>query len=458
MATYSWLTLSAAISALQARLGNGGAVAVPSAEAQAYLTQSLREWNALTEQAKSEFVFSVTGAQTWYNTGTLAGSPRLRSVTDANLYTMMQYMLLEPPTGAGTWTGTNQFTLSDLQLALQRRTQEVIQASSSNLAQLAPLASTPGTLRTLLADTVLEPRRIRFIPATGFGNPITLTREDTQAFQFFIPGYIGSQPSTGPQSWSVASEPPLAFDVDNAPSVAGTYDAIALNSGPTFAPPAPSLLGVPDDWSPLPMWGALADVLGGESEKTDRERSAYCLKRFTDGLNILRQSNWLVQANVNGVPCDTPSLYEMDWTSPEWQNNAAAWPALVQAGMDLVGVCPVAGASVGVTLIGNAPILDGTGTYLQIARDQWDVVLNYAQRLATFKDGGQEFAATEPLELDFYRAAQETNRRLLDMGIFTDMLNSEGQRQNENVPRLRDDQQAIAQQNQQAVLRALGGK
>jgi hypothetical protein len=86
------------------------------------------------------------------------------------------------------------------------------------------------------------------------------------------------------------------------------------------------------------------------------------------------------------------------------------------------------------------------------------VVLNYAQRLATFKDGGQEFAATEPLELDFYRAAQETNRRLLDMGIFTDMLNSEGQRQNENVPRLRDDQQAIAQQNQQAVLRALGGK
>jgi hypothetical protein len=63
------------------------------------------------------------------------------------------------------------------------------------------------------------------------------------------------------------------------------------------------------------------------------------------------------------------------------------------------------------------------------------VVLNYAQRLATFKDGGQEFAATEPLELDFYRAAQATNKRLMDMGIFTEMLNTEGERQDENVPR-----------------------
>ena len=430
MATYSWLTLTAAISALQGRLGAGGASWVPSLEAQGYITQALREWNSLTEQWNQEFVFPSVESQTWYNTGTLSGSPRLRTVTDVSLYTMMQNMLLEPPVG-GAWAGTNQFQLSDLQNALSQRRNEVIQASGCNIAQLSPLGTTPGALRTILGDTVLEPRRIRFVPAAG--SPLTLTREDTQAFQFFVPGYLGSQPSTGPKSWSVASEPPLAFDVDRAPNVAGAYDVIALVSGPPLAPPAGTLLGVPDDWSPLPMWGALADVLSQEPEKTDSYRAAYCLKRYTDGLDVLRQSNWLVQANVNGVPCDTPSMYEQDWTSPEWSNNANAWPVVVQAGMDLVGVYPSGGQSVGVTLVGNAPILDATNTYVQIARDQWDVVLNYAQRLASFKGG--EFQSTESLEKDFYRAARQVNKRLLDMGIFTEMLHTEGERQDENVPR-----------------------
>jgi len=434
MATYSWLSLSTAIGALQTRLGSS--VFWPSAEAQGYLYQSLREWNGLTEQWKLPFTFPATSATPWYNTGTLAGSPRLRTLTDATLYSMMQGMLLEPQTGAGTWTGTNQFTLAQMQFALQRRRDEVIQATGCNIAQLSPLASIPNTVRTVLADTVLEPRRIRFVPATGFGSPITLTREDTQAFQFFKPGYLGSQPTTtGPQSWSVASEPPLAFDVDGAPNVPGTYDVLALNSGPAFAPPASTLLGLPDDWAYLPMWGALADLLGGESEQTDRERSAYCLNRYNQGIQIMRQSNWLVQANINGVPCDTPSLAEQDLYSVEWQDNANVWPAVVQVGMDFVGVCPGVSQNVGLTLVGNAPILDATGTYVQVSRDDWAVVLNYAQRLATFKMGGKDFSDTAEFEKDFYRAAQFTNKRLLDMGIFTSMLNTEGERQDEHVPR-----------------------
>ena len=61
--------------------------------------------------------------------------------------------------------------------------------------------------------------------------------------------------------------------------------------------------------------------------------------------------------------------------------------------------------------------------------------MGYAQRLSSFKMGGAEFAATENLEMDFYRAAQATNKRLLDMGIFSQQLHTEGQRQEEVVPR-----------------------
>jgi hypothetical protein len=425
--------LTAGINALQSRLNNSAFWT--GTECQGYLTQALREWSALTEIWKLPANFSANS--TWYNTGAVAG-PRYRTITDVQLYTQMQYMLMEPPTG-GTWTGTNQFTLGDLQFALQRRRDEVIQATGCNLGILNPLATTPNTVRTALPDTVLEPRRIRFLPVTG--NPITLTREDDQAFQFFVPGYLGGQPSiNGPQSWSVATEPPLAFDVDQAPNQPGTYDVLALNSGPVFAPPASTLMGVPDDWAYLVMWGALADLLNDEAERTDRERALYCLRRFENGLKIMQKANWLVNANINGVPCDTPSLYDQDAFSPEWQNNSNLWPTVVQAGMDFIGVCPVVNCSVGLTLVGSAPVLDSSGTYLQVSRDDWESVLGYAQRLATFKMAGANFYRTEELEQDFYRAAGETNRRLLEMGIFTQMLNSEGQAQNVAVPRFAPDQ------------------
>jgi len=72
--------------------------------------------------------------------------------------------------------------------------------------------------------------------------------------------------------------------------------------------------------------------------------------------------------------------------------------------------------------------------------------------------GGQDFLNTEVFEQDFYRAAQATNRRLMDMGIFTEQIHSEGRRQDDNQPRFAEDQAAISKQNQDAVLRALGGQ
>ena len=94
----------------------------------------------------------------------LPNSPRIRTVTDQYLYNQMCSMLLEPQLSAGAWAGTNQFTLANLQYCLQKRTQEVIQAASCNLAQLSPIDATPGVnAGYALADTVLQPRRMRFL-------------------------------------------------------------------------------------------------------------------------------------------------------------------------------------------------------------------------------------------------------------------------------------------------------
>lgn len=431
MPNFSYVQLSQAQTDLAARLADPGMVRWVQPELTLYLQEALRVWNALTEQWNADFAFPATSANVWYNLATMAGSPRLRTVTDSYLYTMMEYHLLEPPTG-GKWTGTSQFSISDLSGALQRRRDEMIQAAGCNIAQLPPLPSTPNVRRTIFVDSTLEPRRARFMPTSG--SPITLSREDTLGFDAFEPNHLQSPQL--PSAWSVITGPPLAFDVDTAPNIPGAYDVLSLQSGPNFVPPAATLLGVPDDFSWVAKFGALADLLGRESEATDRARADYCLKRYMDGLKIMVGQNWLVSATINGIPVDTPSVREADGFMPEWENLATAWPSLVTAGMDFIAPCPVAALQgVSMILVGNAPVPVLQTDYLQVSRDVYDVILDYAQMLATFKDGGAEFAQTQDLEKNFFALAVATNKRLSKMGLFADMIHMEGKRQNIAQPR-----------------------
>ena len=94
MARYSWITLLQARAALAARLADPNMVFWSAAELLLYLSEALRTWNALTEQWNVDFVFNPTSTA-WYNFGTIASSPRMRTVTDAYLYTVMQYRVTQ---------------------------------------------------------------------------------------------------------------------------------------------------------------------------------------------------------------------------------------------------------------------------------------------------------------------------------------------------------------------------
>jgi len=261
-----------------------------------------------------------------------------------------------------------------------------------------------------------------------------MTREDTLAWDGFQPDHLQSRGM--PQSWTVIAGQPLEMEVDVPPNQAGSYDAIILASGNTFAPPFQTLLSVPDDWSYLAVWGALADLFGRESEATDRQRSAYCQKRYYAGLQVMLNSNWLISATLDGVVVDTPSLREMDGFSPEWQEDPLAWPSVVLAGTDFLGVSPgTEFFAVGATLVANAPVPVNAGDFVQISRDAWDVVLDEAQFLAALKQGGAEFNDSQPLDQNFFAFAGETNKRLERLAIYRDFMGLEGRRQDIEQPR-----------------------
>lgn len=491
MGSYAWLQYSTARQQLASRLADPNNVFWTDAENGYYIQQALRMFNALTYTWRTDFIYNSTSL--WNSLGSLSGSPRLRTLTDTYCYMIMQYMLLEPPTG-GSWTGTSQFTISDLAQALQRRRDEILQVSNCNQSLMTGINFTPGTIRTNLPDTVIDVQRVRYLPlivsasgsalsgattitlssvvnvvagmlvtgtgiaygtivnsvgsssivisqpATGavsgtlqFFTPNTLYRDDTVAQEFYeAPLY---QLSAGtPNTFSLSSEPPLSWQVDIPPAQPGNYEAVVLQSGTAFNPPANTLLGIPDDFAWVAIWGALADLLARESEATDRLRADYCLRRYQDGLNLLLKTPWIELGKVNNIAVSCDSIYDADRYSPEWDSSPNTFgPFLVVGGIDFLAG-PV-GSSVGVTCLGNAPIPATDTAYVQVSRSDWDTVLDLAQSLATFKMGGAEWKDALQLEARAIQACSAENARIQSQGLFSDILVQRGQAEDRRMER-----------------------
>lgn len=143
MGSYAYLTFGALKAELLSRLQDSTAQYTSDAEAGIYLTEAFRALNAQTFAWNADYQFDFNAGDTWKSLN-VAGSPRQRTVTDADLYNQMEYMLLEPASG-GTWTGTTQFNIGILSAALQYRRDELLlqsAASPINLLQESPVLST----------------------------------------------------------------------------------------------------------------------------------------------------------------------------------------------------------------------------------------------------------------------------------------------------------------------------
>ena len=184
------------------------------------------------------------------------------------------------------------------------------------------------------------------------------------------------------------------------------------------------------------MWGALADLLGQESESTDRERSEYALKRYQDGLQLMMKTPWIELGKVNGQAVSLDSIVSADRYDPDWDSNPTGFgPVIVVGGMDLVAG-PV-GSGLGMTVLGNAPITTTVGgvDYVQVSRSDWEIVILLAQARSCWKMGGQEFKAALELEKSALQMAAAENTRLRSLGAFSDILDQRGNQQKPDMQR-----------------------
>jgi len=435
--------LSEIISEVSVRLGDESNGFWTTAELYLSLLESLRVFNAMTGWWKEQFVFDLSPpfTQNWFAANG-PGSPRQQTLTDTDVYNLIEYHLFEPATGA-TWTGTNQFAIADLWQSMSRRRNEMLQLAACNLVEPA-LNCIPNANTVPVPDSALDVRRVRWVPASGQGSAVTLQRGDILSFQRFTPNYL--QTNANPLRWDIITgqEAPgvantlLALTLDTLVNVPSTVQALTIAGAQDFNPPGGLPLLIPDDWMWVLKFGALADILSKEEEGRDVARADYCRKRYTEGVKLMTRMPWLTQALIDGVAVDSQAVAAADRFNYEWQSRSTAFPEIVVGGIDLFAISPVptATVSVGMTVVQNAPVPGNTPTSpVFLPRDVMEAVEKETQHLALLKMGGSEFTESIKLHQEFEQFCAITRSRMGVQGIFPSDYTPVIPKQDESQPR-----------------------
>lgn len=137
--------------------------------------------------------------------------------------------------------------------------------------------------------------------------------------------------------------------------------------------------------------------------------------------------SYILRVEVDEVPMGSTSLYDLDYGQPTWESETcdsasipqvfapvgfnwfALWPASFAGGESLIaeGVTP-------------APVLASLAPadFVNLGQDELEMILDYAGHIAQFKEGGQEFEASQQVFKEFLKEAGSRNAVLMKSSQF----------------------------------------
>jgi hypothetical protein len=333
------------------------------------------------------------------------------SLTDRDLINLIQYNLVEGVISvwAGGWIGTDQFTLDDVTLAIQRRRDQFL--LETGLVQSRSLIAGPapnGSGRVVLNDSIIDVRRVAWKDAST--NIFTTLFSNDEYLANSLIRTWSANPAT-PKVYSTILQPHVGLQTIPPNNTVGSLELVSVNAGSAFTPNASAtLLGVPDDFAWVVRFGALADLLNKDGQARDGSRVEYCEQRWQEGVQLAQMFPSVQLHQINGVDSFPVSLFDLDTLRASWQNQSGLPTNLGVAGRNLIALTPTPDAVYSVTLdiLRNAPVTSP----LEIGREEYEVILGYAEHLARFKEGADDIQETTPLYKNLMMLASEHNDRL----------------------------------------------
>lgn len=134
--------------------------------------------------------------------------------------------------------------------------------------------------------------------------------------------------------------------------------------------------------------------------------------------------SYIQRVEVAQTPLGSSSLWDLDYGEPGWESEQCTTGQLPQAfapaGFNLFAIWPSSfqgGESIIVEGVVPAPVLTNVG-FVNLGQDEVEMILDYATHVAQFKEGGQEFEASQLALQEFLKQAGSRNAVLMQSSKF----------------------------------------
>lgn len=415
--------------ALEQRLGNPSfwTNAAANSEIKSLLRETLYYWGLVSYNFRERIVLTLSKDQRVYDLRTL--SPFFEStLTSQDMVGEIQHHFLEP-IGLTSWAGSDQFDLASINEALRRRRDQFLLESGIWVEQQLLTTDLPavGSPRYALPNDVIDVRRIALLDLAGT-TYTHLWRSDKLLIQ-------NSPVLTGPpQFYTAFDSPAKQIEIVPPPDKIYKVDLYAVLSGVEFTPGSNLALGVPDEFAWAVKWGAIADLLGKDGSASDPARAEYAETRYRQGVRIARTYPAVMISSLSAaITVPIVSLHDLDAHKVDWQNATPGPPeALAMVGRNLLVVFPEPDLddtySLELDVLRPAPT-EAVDRFIDVDFGAVDALVDYAQHIATFKEGGQEFRATMRHADNLLQLAGVEGERIRAQGLMVEEMLETGVRE-----------------------------
>lgn len=429
----SWSSLR---SQLADRLGDPNKIFWVDAELKILTKEALRTFGLCSGFWRERGTFPTVASTVFYDLPTELPSLLSYTVTDRDIIQQLQYHLLESATSQSSWSGTEMFTLDDLSSAIQHRRDQFLADTGIVVNRsIVNVASPPGGRQTL-DESIIDVRRAAWLGASPIDYYRPLWRSDERMLTAYDRNW-SVDPNT-PETFSIMAPPPLELQLAPVPLDAGQLELLTVDSGSDLDPAtAATVIDVPDDLTPAVKWGALADLLGYDGNAADVARAIYAESRYQQYVQLARMLPVVISAELNGIPTIPVTLQSLESCEPNWENRSGSPLDLALAAPNLVAINPVPDSVYSVTVdVARKSVLPALdGDFIQIGREQLDMILDYAEHLALFKVAGTEWHQTERQAQNFLIQSLTYNHRISAAAKSSFASSMQSQRQKQDTKR-----------------------